>query len=748
MNRLKVSQAVQKQYPHWQDTEYNELTKLDFFAQHLETLLAVQIAARSIIDQRLIEDLQRFNGTYTDAELKDMQGRSKVYMNHLRQKCNAGEAQISETAIPSSGKAWGISATPIPDLDKALQSDKKVTIDGQPLEVQNEQGETEQVTEKDLASREQQQAKEKAAAMELLIEDQLIECKAESQWRKVIQDGSRLGTGIVRSPIKIDAPQYQFGKGKDNKWQKQRIIKHTLGLRQVRPWDFYPDMTASTTEDSRFFFERDYTTKAELQRWANDSENPLIKASTRRLLQLNKDGNKTQHNTEMLDNIRALAGMQTSSDDDRYEIWTFIGQVPEAVKDEFLAASGADEHQQEIDELKQMPDVEVTYCGGIVLNIEPLLFDREQVQPYQVWNWEEDDTCIFGKGVLHLGGHAQDVYNTAWRMMLDNSAISGIPMIAIREGIVEPFDGKYEVKAGKPWRIKKLNASIKEAFETFNIESRQNENANVIALAKGAMDELTGVPMLQQGEQGPASQTLGGMSMLMNAANTVRRNQVMDWDHNMIKPIITGFYHYNMAEHDDDNVKGDYNVNAKGVSALLVREVQSQNIINMLNMASTNPALMPVVQIKAIQWLREWCQINAMDDSLIPTDDEIKQLQESQQPKEDEQGEGQGQDNELQAKSQLLQLEYSLKNQLAEKDQVNKREIELIKQQTELNKLQTTGQIKEAEFNQRMKELEFRLEREATLKLNLETVQTNRFNAELALKQTQGERANIGLESA
>lgn len=725
MSKMKLRLAIRKKYQHWQDTEHDDLSHLDMFAQHLESELSDQVAARTAIDSRFITALRLFNGVYSDKELDAMKGRSKAYMNHLRQKCNAGEAQIAETSIPTSGKAWGISPTPIPDLEAKLNSDKAAFVDGQPVQIQGEDGETTQATEKVLVAREQQIAVERCAKMESLIDDQLIECGATRVWRRGIQDGVRYGTCVFKGPYLKQKPHW----GYDQQHQPVRKVKETLAFHGVKPWDFYPDMTATCIEDARFFFERDYSSKTELQNWAIDSNKPYVLAATRRLLGLYKDGRASQHNTEMLDSIRALTGSTSKLDDDRYELWTYTGPIPDAVLDEFYALTGP-VNTIERDPLTPSPEVEIIYCNGIVLDIQPLLFPRDQAQPYQVWNWEEDDTCIFGYGIMDLGGDAQAVFNAAWRMMIDNASLSAIPMIGFVDGKAEPLDGKFEVKAGKPWRMKAGTKSLKEVFDTFSVESRLNENASFMQLAKQQVDEVVGLPMLQQGEQGPANQTLGGMSMLMNAANTVRRNQVMDWDDNIIKPLISGFYHYNMMYHPDPSVKGDQQVNAKGVSALLQREIQAQNIINLMNMAQNSPVLGAIVQIKAVEWLREWCRVSNIDDSLLPTENELAELAKQQAESQDQPP------SEAQEKAELLNLEYSLKQQQSQQEHQFKMQLAQVDREIEIMRLAQQEKLTLEQIQAKLKEVSIK-----------ETSHTNRFNAEVALKN-QGERTNIGLETS
>ena len=63
--------------------------------------------------------------------------------------------------------------------------------------------------------------------------------------------------------------------------------------------------------------------------------------------------------------------------------------------------------------------------------------------------------------------------------------------------------------------------------------------------------------------------------MLMNSANVVNRRVIKSWDDDLTKPTIPRVLDWNMQFNPDDNIKGDMQVDARGTSVLLVREIQS-----------------------------------------------------------------------------------------------------------------------------------------------------------------------------
>ena len=75
--------------------------------------------------------------------------------------------------------------------------------------------------------------------------------------------------------------------------------------------------------------------------------------------------------------------------------------------------------------------------------------------------------------------------------------------------------------------------------------------------------------MLQGSQGGVTPDTVGGMQMLLNNTNVVLRRLVKNFDDMVTKPHIRRYYDYNMAYNENEEVKGDFNILARGSSALL-----------------------------------------------------------------------------------------------------------------------------------------------------------------------------------
>lgn len=176
--------------------------------------------------------------------------------------------------------------------------------------------------------------------------------------------------------------------------------------------------------------------------------------------------------------------------------------------------------------------------------------------------------------------------NSAWRALLDNMAVSYAPQVIMKRTI-EPADGNSVLQGRKIWWAPKDEPDVQKAFYVFNVNSNQKELMAIIELAMKFADDETSLPQLAQGEQGTAPDTVGGMTILMNAANAMLKRLVKQFDDMITRPHIRRYYDWNMQYNEDESIKGDFEVDARGSTALMVRDQQKQSIVNLMQMART-----------------------------------------------------------------------------------------------------------------------------------------------------------------
>lgn len=561
------------------------LTALGVWGQQLRTQLEEQLRQRDPIERRWVEDIRQYHGnTYYDGGLqtekdKDAITGGKCGFNRTRTKVNTGTGRLADLLFPADDKNWTIKPSPVPELIQRLGDETPATWQGQQINGPDGQP----VTEGAVAAREMEIAKECAGSMEKEIDDQLKACHYGAEARRALFYSGLLGTGVIKGPIVEGQTRKAWAKDANGIHQLSMRLDRKPAARCVAPWDFVPDMSAARMSQAEFVFERIYVPRSGMKRlqakfgFSQEGYECVMRMSPSESFVMP---------TQSLNELRGLAGLQAITQETRYEIWLYHGPV----SSELLRAIGAVLPHEKEEEIEEFYPSVVWFCGGYVIKAAVSPLDTGEL-PYSVFAWQEDETCIFGYGVPYLTRNSQNTINRAWDAMLGNAEISAGSQIVARKGIVEPANGQWEIKPNKIWYATNKVGEAKHAFETYEIPNHQPELAALVQDASSAMDEESLIPVLQQGEQGTAGPTLGGMAMLMNASLTTVRQQVKRWDDEVTVPTIGRFYDWNMLNSKKNEIKGDYEVEATGSSSLLVREIVGAELRTILTEAANNPVL-------------------------------------------------------------------------------------------------------------------------------------------------------------
>ena len=606
----------------------------------LQTMATERQTLRSGIEDRMIEDFRLYHGRYDDATLKRLAANegSQLFVNQTRPKTNAVEAKLFDMLFPTDDKNWDIGPTPVPTLTDAARDVAKqvVQLKQQMAEQAKQQGgqpapEAVRVLE-EMQQRQQkleaqmEEAKRRGKGMKAEIDDQLTEGRYPSVMRDVIHDGCLFGTGVSKGPVVNDRmrPRYAFDQ------QAQAFILSPTAQPESRPafrkvdvWSFYPDMHARSMADSEGEFELHLLNKSEMRKLA---QRPGFSAEAVKRAMAQPPGSGTAN--RFLIDIRSIIGSHNDVSLNRYEVWEYHGPLEFDEIRIIAEATGKDALLQDFADAEHDPLVEIKvtawFCNGQLFYFGPFRLDTNE-SIYSVWNYEKDDTSIFGFGVPYLMRSPQSALNAGWRMMMDNAGLGAGPQIVIDQKTIEPADksGDYTLRPRKVWLSKSAMGTNNDPFKQFNPAMHQAEMANIIAIAKQFIDDETGVPAIAQGEQGQGvTKTLGGMAILMNSTNVLFRRAVKNWDDDITEPQIRRIYHWNMQFSKREEIKGDLEVEARGTSVLLVREIESQNLMAIAMHFSAHPVLGPM--IKAVPLLRRLLQTMMVPaDEVVMTDEEI-----------------------------------------------------------------------------------------------------------------------------
>lgn len=582
-----------------------------------------RVSRRHAVEQRWLVDLAQYHGFYdegTKAEITKTDG-STLFVNLTRPKTNAMVARLVDLLFPTDDRNWGIQPTPVPELtssaakaaemrlravqqlDEAMAAGQEASKQGDQAAMQAAEQKAQQAeamlneAEAELARQSAilEEARDRADLMESEIDDHLRASDYNAACRDIIEDGVKVGTGVIKGPVTKDRTRMHWLRhpepGQEAQGSAPWTLKHRDDLRpgytRVDYWGYFPDPDARTPDESEDFYERHLMNAKAMRKLARRSD--VDKDAVRRLL---KAGPQHGEMPSYLVQLHQITEQDQTALVDKWVVWEYTGALdPEEAA--VLAAAAGDEGalgamEREADPLVEI-NVRVLFSDSELLafGLHPL----DSGEPlYSVYSLEKDEAGPYGFGLPYLMRDDQAAYNSAWRMMLDNAGFATGPQIMVRKDKVSPQNGEWKITPRKIWLLDGEVMGTQRPFDTFDIPIRQGELANIISIARQQVDDVTGMPAIAQGEQGTGvTKTAQGMALLMNGANVVFRRHVKNFDDDVTVPCIRRMYHFLMQFSPKDSIKGDYEVDARGSSVLLVREMQSQNLALIVSQFADHP---------------------------------------------------------------------------------------------------------------------------------------------------------------
>jgi hypothetical protein len=590
--------------------------------------------------------------------------RSRVVINIVRPKVDQAIARMCEILFPVDDRNWGIRPTPMPELADMTGSDAP-TYDPRTKQPTG-------FTARQEAEAIMQAAKEAAEAMERSIDDSLTECKFNGESRKMIDDYVRLGTGVLYGPF----PSRQTSKVWIPQADGTQVFQVNESIvpasQRLDPWDVFFDPSCGNDHQAgRGFFFRRMVNRKQLRKLVG-------------LPGYDEDAIRAVLMTPPM-RLRVAEGrvLRDMLQEDSYEMWTYHGEIePEEM--EVLSSRTGD------------PLTDVDFGVLVIVNdkvigaMQSWVVDR--TLPVDVACWRKADDSPFGYGLPDELEHQQRVVNAAWRQVMDNGRTALGGQIVIKKGMIIPQNGSYEITPNKVWLAKDELDDVRAAMTVFEFSSHLQELLSIAQTAMQVSDMETGMPQLMGGERGSAPETVGGMVMLYNNANSVLRQRVKVYDDGITRPHLGRYYDWKMANDPDPAIKGDFEVDARGSTALIERDIQNQALLN-LAAITNNPRYIPHLrereELKAI--LKAF-KVNP--EELMKPEDQVKQEMSQQQPVQDP--------RVVAAQANLQAKEMEMQDRQAQREFEGQRNA--AEQELKLQSIQYNAQREQAEFEIAMTE--------------------------------------------
>jgi hypothetical protein len=641
--------------PETKDQKAQRLAIIEAFASIVKDKRKEAIEARraSGIEEEWTQDEEHYNGiddanrnsaprmlkgrSTTDGlrdVRKDNTTRSTVFLKITRPYVDAAAARVSDMLLPSDDRNFAIKPTPRPELTSLVKQAQEAAQQppqptqppqqpgmlrgmigrmfggGQPPQPAPQQGQQQQPTAVDQAAQTLATAKAAAERAQEEIDDWLVQCRYHAEVRKVIESAAKVGTGILKGP-QPELMRYRAAKQMNGAWAVEMVEEIAPTSKWVNHWNFYPDGSCGDN----------------IQKGSGVWECDDITA--RKLVELKSDPTYLAEMIEAcieegpisaVDGTKQLKAGAKTENKDLFQIWYFHGQVSK--KDMEAAGCSCDD--------KELYPAVVTMVNDRIIKVTLSPLDSGEF-PYDVMVWQARPDHWAGIGVARQMRECQKGANAAVRNLMDNAGLSAGPQIIIDRNKVIPANGKYEITPRKVWYSKMDEdvGDVRTAFMIVSIETRQEELMNILQFWLKEAEDVTGMPMLLQGQQGKAPDTVGGMEMLNNNGSSVLRRLARTFDDRVTEPHIGRYYEW-LLLYGPDEAKGDFTVDARGSSALVERDSQAQQLVQLLGL-SVNPAYGIDPEQTMEEVLKSW----RLDPKAVQLSDEKKAEMANQQPPPD-----------------------------------------------------------------------------------------------------------------
>lgn len=679
-----------------QQREHERLARIEAFGESLLRLRAEAIDARvaSGIETIWREDEEHYEGVddlnrgETDsnwstkppgrADPKRPGNRSTVFPNITRPYVDAASAKIGDTLLPTDDRSWSMSPTPVPELIELAQgklpAPMKEGMDamGVPPEVQQQAAQNEAgIAQKKIA-----EALAKCRKAEKRIEDWHVEGQFHAEMRRVIDDACKLGSGVLKGPTPALKRQTMY---KDGAIVVQEEVKPVS--KRIDPWNFFPAAgCGDSIHNGSYCWERDYLTKRKVEELKKDEEYIASQID----LCLDEGPKKATQ-------VRKTADGKDVDDKDLFEVWYFHGYAER----EDLETAGCKCPEG----VSSFPAI-VTFINDRPVKAVLAPLDNGEL-PYDVFPYQRKVGMPWGTGVSRQIRTPQQMVVAATRTLLTNAGRASGPLMIFKNNVVWA-DGTNEIT---PWKVGYASDddSTDDARKLVSMIQFPDMSQSLMAIIQYALklaEDVTGLPMLLQGQQGSAPDTLGGQQLAQNNASGVLRRIARTIDDTITEPHIRRYYAW-LLQYGEDDEKGEFVIDARGSTALVDKELYKQELTQLLQ-ASLNPAF----ELSPKKIMAETLRVNKRSPEDLQMDAQEKQaLQQAQQKPQE-------QDNsvqvaqirsqtemgkaELNQKSDMEELKF--KAQEAERQRAHDMQIANLQREIEMMKLAQSQNVSVAQI--------------------------------------------------
>jgi len=585
----------------------------------------------------MLESAKQERSEYTDEKLASIKktNGSDVFINITSPRCESTIAMLRDIFGMSNDKPWLLTPSPIPELPQEVLAQIQLKI----AEELANNPQSQELTQQDLGEVEarlteevkrpiQKEAEKRAEGMEKRINDILIEGNWKQAIYQCISDYVVYKACILKAPIVRMKKTTAYQVDMMGRTKVVVVEKPVYAFERVSPFNIYEAPHSSDVNDG-YLVERHQLTRESLSGMRNL---PGYRKEIIDEILLKEGGsgwlfdNEEQIKAEQKDDT-----FLTSHPEDLFEALEFWG----GVQGKDLIEWGFKDKKVVI-EPTRVYQVNLWDVNGkvikVVLNPDPL-----GEKPYHKASFKEVAGSFWGRGIPEILKDIQALYNSVMRSIGNNTAIASGPQVTIDTSQVVPGQ---DITQLIPWGIHltdstgsgmPYDAANKKPVEFWQPDMNALQLLRVADSLLRYADECSGIPSYSYGVGSPggAGRTATGLAMFMNQAGKVMKTVVTNFEEKVVCSSIRKIYDYEMLFGTDESIKGDLQVQTRGITALLAKEqllVRKNEFIQ----ATSNPDDRALMGAKGrLNLLRDMAKSLELDpDDYLPDEYELKKMEE------------------------------------------------------------------------------------------------------------------------
>lgn len=556
--------------------ERNNNTLLQGLAKHVTEAWENARDAKNAVLPRLQRAHRARIGEYDPEKLAQIEefGGSTEYARVTANKIRIVEAWLRDVYAGQTDRPWAVNPTPKPAIPTDAEEQVRQLVSQQvaaafaqtgqmpdPMFVRSQMSAELSRFEEAL----KEQATDTAKRMENLMDDQLKEADFGTVFADFLGDLATYPAAILKGPVlrKRTTLTWEDTDGTGNLGPEvtEQIVPE---FERVDPFRAYPAPGAETPQDG-YFIEHHTFSHSDLYDLIGvpgyDEE------AIRAIFSEGAGGGLTnwlgfETDSAHLDAVPEMLQRKVFE----YDALEYNGPV--LGKDLIEWGLDADEIED--------PDATYESCvwliGSWVIKAQ-LNYDPLEQRPYYSTSYEEIPGEFWGFGLPDILDDVQGIVNAAVRSLVNNMGMASGPQVAVN---IDRLPPDQDITRLTPWHIWQLednqfgNTSEKP-IQFFQPDSNVTELVAVIEKFYQFADDFSLVPRYMAGSDkvGGAGRTASGLSMLMDAANKGLKGVVASVDSQVLSPMLSKLYNYNMIYAEDPTVKGDAQVVASGAVSLM-----------------------------------------------------------------------------------------------------------------------------------------------------------------------------------